>query len=194
MNVAHHRTAFPLLTLSCLLVLSRICNATEDRPANKASPSFAETVAKTTSDTEEVIVSGRLDSLSAVRKAVDAAEDRFLNRYNELNDDWRFDVKCIVGPTTGHHIWVRHCEAGYVAEAKRDAAVHGVLHYGNLNDSVARDSMFALARLPELQARIRAVVASDTELQRALVERALLVERYGKLHKNKHEGNWIVWD
>jgi predicted glycoside hydrolase/deacetylase ChbG (UPF0249 family) len=155
---------------------------------------FAETVAKTTTETEEVIVSGRLDDLSSVEKAISDAEDRFLDRYNELNDDSRYDVKCQMKATTGHRIALRHCEPGYVAEAKREDAVYEMLRFGNQNVRVRPTHSVVLAQLPAMQARMRDIVGSDPDLQRALIERALLVERYEKLAKKKHSGNWMVWD
>ena len=169
-------------------------SATAGKSDGPRKPDFADTVARTTTQTEEVIVSGRLDKLSAVRNALMAAEDHFLSRYNELNDDWRYDVTCITEAPTGTRIPVRHCEPGYVANAKREAAVYGLLRYGNQNDWPVRDAVVFNTQLAELQAKMRAIVEGDVELQRALVERSLLAERFQKILKKKFERNWMVWD
>jgi len=169
-------------------------SATQGTAEGNPAPNFAETVAKTTTDTEEVIVSGRLDKLSSVVKAIATAEDRFLNRYNDLNDNWQYDVTCLVEAPTGRRITMRRCETGYVAEAKRQDAVYGLLQYGNLGWSPLPESTIVQSHLKEFQAKMRQIVENDVELQRALVERSLLIERYEKIRKKKFEEQWIVWD
>lgn len=168
--------------------------ATQGSAESKPAADFAETVAKTTTETEEVIVSGRLDSLSAIVKAIETAEDRFLYRYNDLNDDWQYDVTCHVEAPTGRRITMRRCETGYVAEAKRQNVVYGLLQYGTLAWSPVPEWTIAQSHLKEFQAKMRQVVENDVELQRALVERSLLIERYEKIRKKKFEEQWIVWD
>jgi hypothetical protein len=158
-----------------------------------ANPDFSETVNQTTTQLDEVIVSGGLSSLSELRKAIVDAEERFLTRYNELNKSWQHDVKCVTYQPTGTRIPVRHCEPNFIADAKRDVIVNG-LHGGNLGDVAGREMTVSQWGQPELQKHMRALVESDAELQRALVERALLIERYAKVRKEKLDGQKIVWD
>jgi len=158
-----------------------------------AHPNFADTVSKTTTELDEVIVSGKLDSLSDLRKAIVDAEDRFLTRYNELNKSALYDVKCVTYEPTGTRQKVRYCEPDFIADAKRDVVVNG-LHGGNLGDIAGREMIVQHWGQPALQKHMKALVESDEELQRALVERSLLIERYDRVRKQKFDGRKVVWD
>lgn len=178
----------PLLLLGAMALTVAHAAAAAD-----AKPDFAETVSKTSTELDEVIVSGGLSSLSDLRKAIVEAEDRFLTRYNELNKSWLHDVKCVTYQPTGTRIPVRHCEPNFIADAKRDVIVNG-LHGGNLGDVAGREMTVSQWGQPELQKHMKALVESDAALQRALVERALLIERYAKVRKEKLDGQKLVWD
>lgn len=161
----------------------------QDKPADIP----AATVAKVTADTEEVIVSGRLDSLSDVRKAIVDAEDRFYERYNALNNSRDFDVNCSEGAATGTRIEKRTCEAAYVAEGLREDSIYG-LHNKNTNVRLRSRANIVDGKHAQLQQRMRQAAETDQELQRALVERSVLAERYNLLLKKKFNGRRINWD
>lgn len=57
--------------------------------------------------TDEVVVNGA--RLRGLRAAVLQAEDRFLARYNELNQDHDLDIQCLQFTPTGTHFSYRYC-------------------------------------------------------------------------------------
>lgn len=138
---------------------------------------------------DEVVVTGKLDSLSAARQAVIAAEDRFYARYNELNTDDMMDIRCRFEAPTGSRIPRRVCQPKLVEEAARDEALR-FLDTANGNAApLTMDSMKA-----ELKARTLKLLAKDPELMRALLERARLEQYFNDLHARKFRNRWIAWD
>ena len=187
MKITSSRT-LSLLTLAFLACPAALA-ATE-----AAKPDFAESVQKTTTQLDEVIVSGKLDQLSALRKAVNDAEDRFLHRYNELNDNWLYDVVCTTYQPIGTRVPMRLCEANFIADAKRMAVLYGLQQNGDVSQWNNKAAVVYPTAQDELQKHMKALVESDAELQRALVERSLLIERYEKVRKQKFAGRKVVWD
>jgi hypothetical protein len=138
---------------------------------------------------DEVVVTGKLDSLSAARQAVIAAEDRFYARYNELNTDDRMDILCRFEAPTGSRIPRRVCQPKLVEEAARDEAQRFLNTANGSYAPLTMDSMKA-----ELKARTLKLLAKDPELKRALLERARLEQYFNDLHQKKFKTRWIVWD
>lgn len=58
--------------------------------------------------------------LSALREEAVAAEDRFFRRFNELNDDDRFDVHCQLRARTGTRHETRECNTELFGQAASD--------------------------------------------------------------------------
>ncbi|HXC58824.1 MAG TPA: hypothetical protein VN645_05885 [Steroidobacteraceae bacterium] len=175
-------------SIMALLPLSQAAAGAETR---KPKDDLASTVANTTAEMDEIVVSGRLDKLSEVKKAIVAAEDRAYARYNELNKSRMYDITCILDAPIGTRLKSRNCEAGYVTDGKAEA-IHDLLegHAGNLRPTAD----IINTHLGEMQRRMREIAQSDPEMLRALVERSLLVERYDMLKKKKFDGHKIVWD
>ena len=80
------------------------------------------------------------------------------------------------------------------AEAKRMATLYGLQRSGDVSDWGSRAAVVYPTAQSELQKHMKALVDSDSELQRALVERSLLIERYEKVRKQKFQGRKVVWD
>ncbi len=142
---------------------------------------------------DEVVVTGKLDSLSAARVAVIAAEDRFYARYNELNQDDQMDVVCRFEQPTGTRIPKRTCRTRMLDEATQVEA-------GKLTRSeegnVRLVSATALNSAPqaELKARVLKMTREDPELLRALLEQARLAQYYEDLSAKKFRNRKVAWE
>lgn len=146
-------------------------------------------------DLDEVIVQGDR-TLSAARKAIIDAENRFYARWNLLNTDDQYDIKCYQYIPTGTHFSYRICEPRFVeestvAETQRllDVANRGA---GTFQSGVVEPLI--MLRMAELKKRTVAMVEKDPELKRALLERARLAEHFEALRQEKFRHRWIVWD
>jgi hypothetical protein len=162
-----------------------------------AAPAVADkTVAITPADLgevtalDEVVVKGDR-ALSAARIAIVAAEDRFYDRWNALNADRRFDIKCRMETPRDHHSRIAHrvCEPAFVEELMLERARDALADSGN----VMRASVDPAATVlqTELQKRTLEILRKDPELQRALLERARLAQHYEELRKEKFRDRWI---
>jgi len=144
---------------------------------------------------EEVVVQGDR-TLAAARVAIKDAEDRFYRRWNELNTDPQYDVFCSRYARTGTLLVVPRCEGAFVQEAEARAAREV---FGDLTGVVflVRDVVPWLApyleeHQVELKRRALEMAAKDTELKRALFERARLARHYAELRKEKFKDHWIA--
>jgi hypothetical protein len=150
-------------------------------------------VASTMAELDEVVVSGKLDRLSAVKKAIVAAEDRFYVRFNKLNRVPSFVVNCENRAPTGRRQKVRICEPNYVVEALREDAITLVRTTEGSVRFADRQTVVN-SKLSFYQRSMRDIAMSDPEAQRALIERAYLLERYEKLRKAKLQNRKVFWD
>ena len=145
-------------------------------------------------DLEEIVVTGDR-TLSAAREAIVEAEDRFYNRYNELNTDDKFDIKCRM-QEQGSKFRVRVCIPRYVEEGTHAEAMK-LLMPSSVGGAVmlASSETVGASLRAELKKRTLDLVRKDPELMRALLERARLEQYYQQLRKEKFKnGKWIVWD
>jgi len=144
---------------------------------------------------DEVIVKGRLDSLSSAMQAVIAAEERFYARYNEINKDDRLDITCRVGLPTGTRIPVRSCQTRLVEDVMRGDAerLTRVADVGGTLMLTPVDAMDASLQA-EVKARMLKMVKEDPELLRALLERTKLTEYYEALRAKKLKRRRVFWD
>lgn len=150
---------------------------------------------------DEVTVEGD-PSLSAARIAVQAAEDRFYRRWNNVNKDPKFDITCGM-QTPGDHpsrIARRVCQPMFIERIAQDAAQRTMAAMqgsmgsqgGVVNVGVSEAEAMQLQR--ELRQRTLEALRKDPALQRALVEHARLAQHYEELRKEKFKDRWIVWD
>ena len=162
--------------------------------AEAAKPDFASTVASTTAEMDEVIVSGKLDSLSQLRKALDRAEDRVYQRYNEVNRGTQYDIECTYEAPLGSRQKVKKCQPRYVSDAMAEDAFEVL--FRNQNSAIRLRSVSALAsgRQSFLRQAMLDAAQKDPQMQRAMVEHSLLRERYEKVLKEKLSQHRAVWD
>ena len=160
----------------------------------------AETVAVSPADItnvkslEEVTVTGSLNSLSKVRAAITAAEDRFYARYNELNQNHAYDILCKWEAPTGSGVNRRVCQARYVDEETRSEAAKLSLSVSEGIATLQSPDAIRLAGIAELRKRSLEMVRKDPELLRSLLERARLEKHYEDLRKEKFKDGWMVSD
>jgi hypothetical protein len=182
-----HRTLANLSILA--LVLARPAAA-----ADASRPDFAATVASTTSEMEEVIVSGKLDSLSQLRKALDRAEDRVYERYNEINKGSAYDIECITEAPLGSRQKVKKCQPRYVSDAMHEDAFDALFRNQNSATKLRSVSALAAGRQTFLRKAMLEAAQKDPQMQRAMIEHSLLKERYEKVLKEKTSRQRVVWD
>lgn len=70
---------------------------------------------------DPVMVEGTRAKLGELRQQLVDLEDRFLERYNQLNQIPDFDVHCTVEASTGTLLKSRDCQAGYESRALAEA-------------------------------------------------------------------------
>jgi len=139
---------------------------------------------------DEIVVSGKLDTLSGIRQALIDADDRFNARYNALNSDHDYDIVCRLETPTGSHIAIRLCQARIVDEL---TAAQGRTFFRNLSsnattltgspDSVRKETNVEVAR------RTLALLKTDPELQHDLLEHLKLEQLYKDLREKKPGSN-----
>ncbi len=141
---------------------------------------------------DEVLVQGRRINLDDLRKQVISLEDKFYERYNNINENDDFDIHCIMEAKTGTRFVKRSCRPLYQEEALRaegkDAfiSIQDVLNQirmGNPNPSVFNSppvpaTVMIEARLPEYKENMKRVVSSDLTLQEIMKERAEKIALY----------------
>jgi hypothetical protein len=162
--------------------------------AQGTSPDFASTLATTTAQIEEVIVSGKLDSLSQLRKAVDRAENRVYQRYNEVNEGSDYDIECLTEAPLGSRQKVKKCQPRYVSDAMHEDAFDALLRNQTSATRLRSVSALAAGRQTYLRQAMLDAARKDPEMQRAMIEHALLTERYQKVLKDKLGKRRVVWD
>ena len=142
---------------------------------------------------DEVVVTGKLGTLSGLTKAMHEAEDRFYERYNALNKQDLTDIQCRNEAPLGTNLKARHCELKAVDEMTRaqGLALYGVTE-GNI--SVRSTNSIRMALQPEMRKRTLQMLDKDPELRRALLEHARLAQMYDELRARKFQGRAAVWD
>jgi hypothetical protein len=171
-----------------------LCLALKIVAAEKPSPDFASTVENTTTEIEEVIVSGKFDSLAQVKKAMDRAEDRVYDRYNEINQGTDYDIICRTEAPLGTRLKSKKCEPRYIDDARHEDTVEMFYRSQNGNVKLLAVAAIAAQRRSFLRTAMLQAAKNDPEMQHAIVEHALLKERYEKLLKERRGKRWAVWD
>lgn len=136
---------------------------------------------------DEVTVNGERVKIEAMRKEIVQLEDRFYDRYNELNTIDDFDIHCIEEARTGTRFIKRSCRAVYQERAfaeEGQAAFKVLQRFREKGPAVADGgppvpaSLTIERRLPEYRKNLEAVTRSDPELARLLEDRSKLIEQY----------------
>jgi hypothetical protein len=153
------------------------------------------TSAVKTTETEEVLVNGERMKLEAMRKEIVQLEDRFYDRYNELNTVDDFDIRCIEEARTGTRFIKRSCRPVYQERAVQEegqAAFKIQQRFREKGPQLADSgppvpaTQTILRRLPEYKKNMEEVTRQDPELARLLERRGRLIEQYNSALKK----NW----
>jgi hypothetical protein len=136
---------------------------------------------------DEVLVTGKLDSLIGIRQALIASENRFNARYNELNQDDDYDVVCRQNTPLGTHIPQRLCQPNIV---DKEAAVEAEEFFRSINTGgpgtpLTSPERLRIESMHELKKRTLALVNIDPQLKQELVEHSRLEQRYKQMLKRK---------
>lgn len=152
------------------------------------------TSAARTTETDEVLVNGERMKLEAMRKEIVQLEDRFYDRYNELNTVDDFDIRCIEEAHTGTRFIKRSCRAVYqerAVEEEGQAAFKIQQRFREKGPQLADSgppvpaAQTILRRLPEYKKNMEEVTRHHPELARLLEQRGKLIEQYNsELKKN----------
>jgi hypothetical protein len=142
---------------------------------------------------DEVVVTGRIGTLSGLTKAIHAAEDRFYERYNELNKDYLMDIQCRNEAPIRSNVKIRTCQPKAVDESTRTHALR-LMSVTEGDVSVMPASTIRAMLLPEMKRRTLQMLNKDPQLRRALLEHARLVQMYDDLRARKFDGQFVVWD
>lgn len=161
--------------------------------ATAATESQAEQDIMSVTTLDEVVVTGRLDSLSGLQKALIEAENRFYARWNELNDDDRLDVLCRAEAPTGRRVSRRRCDARVVDDFTHEEAM--VLYRSaDANVKVRTTDDIRQRVALELKRRTLLLIDQDPELRLALLQRARLQQMYDDTRARKFSGRRVVFD
>ncbi len=147
---------------------------------------------------DEVLIEGRGATQNELLQQLVNVENRFYERYNELNDNDDFDVNCTREAPIGTRLQGRSCRAVYQEKAERTEGQESYWWYFHTMDlgaasggimgrerqparavSPPAPAMLAiLARRDEFRKTMVEVTSRNPELVRLLQERAELVKRY----------------
>jgi hypothetical protein len=150
-------------------------------PALSAAPSNPK------QDLEEVTVQGERVRIEELRRQIVELEDRFYDRYNELNTNDDFDIHCIEEARTGTRFIKRSCRAVYMEQAlaEEGQAAFKILQRFREKGPIISDSgppvpasLSIERRLPEYKKNLEAVASRNPELFRLLEERGKLIKSY----------------
>jgi hypothetical protein len=136
------------------------------------APAFAQEIASSPqgADVEEVIVPGRRPA--DLRVEIERLEIAVYDRFNALNSDDDFDIRCLEQAPTGSNIPLRTCAPNFVIEAEANAAskmlTDGRGGAGN-NYSRAEHDMLMEEKSRELTAEMQRVAREDEDFLRDLV-------------------------
>jgi hypothetical protein len=146
---------------------------------------------------DEVTIHGKRAQLDEMRRAFVQLDDRFYERYNELNRNHDFDVHCRDEVRTGTLLKKRSCSAVFEDKAFHDEGTRVLEMQQYVADQFLRKvpepitngGLPAMAsqriegRRQEFRENVRAVVSGDEGLMTMLRERSELIERYDAVRR-----------
>jgi len=109
---------------------------------------------------ENIVVTGQ-KSLAELRWDLWKSEDEFYSLYNQLNDDFLYDVRCSREATTGSHIRSQVCRPNFLLKAIRRGDITRTKNLGT-SPAIADE----MARFREKR---DALIAANPELYAAAV-------------------------
>ena len=156
-----------------------------DNAQGKADAAASQDLSSITS-LDEVVVTGKLDTLSGIRDAIKDAENRFYARYNELNKDRDYDVMCRREAPTGSRVARDICQAQVVDEVSSEQARDFVA--GTANARLTPMTVLVGSAAAEMRQRALALLKSDPELMHDLLEHARLEQMYQDMVHKQFKG------
>jgi hypothetical protein len=126
----------------------------------------------------EVEIRGTRARLREMRDEIVRLEDKFYQRYNELNADDQYDVHCNMEQPTGTLLKYRVCKPEFVETATSEEAKGFLGGY-----SVAPANMVIMAKYPDFEKAALSVINKDRDLRRLIRERDAVEARYENLRR-----------
>ena len=156
--------------LACLLFAPLL------RGAPAAAPTAQDSV-------DEVVVQGTRSELDHLIQEMVLIEDKFYERYNELNPNHDFDTHCHMEARIGTNTKRRYCRAVYQERAQQKEGQEYAEALKNMNQGQpwvppTTPTIMIEARRKDYQNNIRNVVKKNPELVEMLKERYELGQRY----------------
>jgi hypothetical protein len=127
---------------------------------------------------EEVEIRGTRARLRELREEIVRLEDRFYQRFNDLNTDDQYDVHCNMEQPTGTLLRYRVCKPEFVETATSEEAKAFLGGY-----SVAPANMIIMAKYPDFEKAALSVINKDRDLRRLIRERDAVEARYENLRR-----------
>lgn len=135
---------------------------------------------------EEVIVKG--ERLWQLRAAIVKAEDRFYARWNELNKDRDFDMKCYMEAPLGTRLKSRICRVAFYEDAQAEYAQ--AMMRGQFAPS---PTQVALDRQVEYR-KVAMELLNDPQLRKLVREREAAQKKYTEERKKRFKDRWIIFE
>ncbi len=107
-------------------------------------------------------------SLKELRREAWSSEEDFYARYNELNDDPDFHVRCFYETPTGSRLKNHVCRAKFVTEAYSKNA--GRKRFSANRTSRQDDNPEVAAKTTEFQEKLETFINTDADLQAAYLK------------------------
>lgn len=132
---------------------------------------------------DEVVITGKKETLSQLRVQITQAEDAFFEAFNEVNTDSRYHTLCDMETATEMRQKIHVCKPDFVSAAFQDAKRLGELDLAtSLIDS----------RMPLYKARVHELTHKNPKLAKALGRYYALTQHYQAVRKERFKGRWIV--
>lgn len=131
----------------------------------------------------EVEIRGTRARLRELRDEIVRLEDKFYQRFNELNTDDQYDVHCNMEKPTGTLLKYRVCRPVFVETATSEEAKAFLGGY-----TVTPANMVIMAKYPDFEKAALAVINKDRDLRRLIRERDAVEARYENLRRIEFGG------
>jgi hypothetical protein len=128
------------------------------------------------SPVEGEVTVGAIRRLAELRKEIVVAEDRFLAKYNELNQVRQYTIKCSPEAATGTRFYRRACRPEYVNTATADEAKGFIFGY-----FVPPADLVLASKKDGFRKNMLDLARKSPELRQFAQEHQNLLDRYDQL-------------
>lgn len=140
---------------------------------------------------DEVVVRGRYDRLSAMRKEYEELEDKFYDEYNKLNTDHQWDVNCSREAPTGTRLNRRVCMPVFVERIEHDLAMNWLQGHADAGSVW----VWVQPKRESFKKNMVDAVNKNPKLLELLMKSNAAQQRYEQVRRKKFEGGkMFVWD